>query len=504
MNAAPLTAPPLPRSLAERFFAVAATKPGKVAVHCEDEAITYAELARRARRAAAGLRVRGLQAGEALGVALPNSLEFVVLMLAAAERGIALAPVNTTLPAEALHRAFSVAGAVAAIDSEQAVRALEAEGEAAIAAASVVSPDTMGTGVGANDHLDRPYILTMTSGSTGDPKPIVLSQRTKWMRAWSAAALYGLHENDVVLSSTPLYHSLAERLVLLPLLIGATAVVMRRFAPSHWIATARGREVTFTICVSSQLGALVPLLREGEGVPSLRCVVSSSAALPDHVKLAMLEAVRFEFHECYGASEVAIVSNLHVDARRDKLSTVGTAIPGVEVRIRRDDGSWAGAGEVGEICARTPLAFAGYLGQPGQTAEAMQEGFFRTGDLGRLDDDGYLSYLGRAKELIITGGINVYPADVESAARAFPGVREALACGLPDEALGEIVGLALVPEDRAGFDLKAFRRHCATRLADFQQPRAFKLMDALPLNPLGKIDRRHVKAHFHDPEGNLT
>lgn len=279
---------------------------------------------------------------------------------------------------------------------------------------------------------------------------------------------------------------------------------MRRFAPSHWIATARGREVTFTICVSSQLGALVPLLREGEGVPSLRCVVSSSAALPDHVKLAMLEAVRFEFHECYGASEVAIVSNLHVDARRDKLSTVGTAIPGVEVRIRRDDGSWAGAGEVGEICARTPLAFAGYLGQPGQTAEAMQEGFFRTGDLGRLDDDGYLSYLGRAKELIITGGINVYPADVESAARAFPGVREALACGLPDEALGEIVGLALVPEDRAGFDLKAFRRHCATRLADFQQPRAFKLMDALPLNPLGKIDRRHVKAHFHDPEGNLT
>jgi long-chain acyl-CoA synthetase len=308
----------------------------------------------------------------------------------------------------------------------------------------------------------------------------------------------------VVLSSTPLYHSLAERLVLLPLLLGATAVVMRRFAPAHWMATARERAVTFTICVSSQLGALVPLLREGEGVPSLRCVVSSSAALPDHVKLAMLEAVRFEFHECYGASEVAIVSNLHVDARRDKLSTVGTAIAGVEVCIRREDGTWAEADEVGEICARTPLTFAGYLGQPQKTAEAMQEGFFRTGDLGRIDADGFLSYLGRAKELIITGGINVYPADVESAARAFPGVREALACGLPDEALGEIVGLALVPEDCARFDLKAFRRHCATRLADFQQPRAFKLMDALPLNPLGKIDRRHVKAHFHDPERSLA
>jgi long-chain acyl-CoA synthetase len=485
-------APPLPRSLAERFFAVASTRPGKVAVHCEDEAITYADLAARARHAANGLRLRGLRAGQAIGVALPNSLEFIVLMLAAAERGIALAPVNTTLPVEALHRAFEVASAVAVIDSEDAVRALEAEGAA------------QGDDPAVGDHLDQPYILTMTSGSTGDPKPIVLSQRTKWMRAWSAVALYGLREDDVVLSSTPLYHSLAERLVLLPLMLGATAVVMRRFAPAHWIATARAREVTFTICVSSQLGALVPLLREGEGVPSLRCVVSSSAALPDHVKLAMLEAVRFEFHECYGASEVAIVSNLHVDARRDKLSTVGTAIPGVEVRIRREDGSWAGAGEVGEICALTPLAFAGYLGQPTKTAQAMQEGFFRTGDLGRLDADGFLSYLGRAKELIITGGINVYPADVESAARAFPGVRDALACGLSDEALGEIVGLALVPEDRTRFDLKAFRRHCATRLADFQQPRAFKLMDALPLNPLGKIDRRHVKAHFYDPEGSLA
>ena len=485
-------APPLPRSLAERFHAVAAMRPAKIAVHCEDEAVTYADLALRARRAAAGLRARGLSAGDALGVALPNSLEFVVLMLAAAECGIALAPVNTTLPADALRRAFEVAGAVAVIDSEDAVRVLEAEG------------DATSTHAADDDHLDRPYILTMTSGSTGDPKPIVLSQRSKWMRAWSAVALYGLREGDVVLSSTPLYHSLAERLVLLPLLLGATAVVMRRFAPAHWMATARARGVTFTICVSSQLGALVPLLGEGEGVPSLRCVVSSSAALPDHVKLAMLEAVRFEFHECYGASEVAIVSNLHVDARRDKLSTVGTAIPGVEVRIRRDDGTWAEVDEVGEVCARTPLAFAGYLGQPQKTAEAIQDGFFRTGDLGRVDADGFLSYLGRAKELIITGGINVYPADVESAARAFPGVREALACGLPDEALGEIVGLALVPEDRARFDLKAFRRHCATRLADFQQPRAFKLMDALPLNPLGKIDRRHVKAHFHDPEGSLA
>lgn len=492
-------------SIASRFYAVAATRPDKTAVHCEDEAITYGELAQRARRVAAGLHARGRHAGDVLGVALPNSLEFIVLMLAAAERGIALAPVNTTLPPEALRRAFEVAGAATAIDSEDAVRTLEAEGEAVLAADSAVGASAMpGSTVDADTHLDRPYILTMTSGSTGDPKPIVLRQRTKWMRAWSAVALYGLREDDVVLSSTPLYHSLAERLVLLPLLLGATAVVMRRFSPAHWMATARARAVSFTICVSSQLGALVPLLREGEGVPSLRCVVSSSAALPDHVKLAMLEAVRFEFHECYGASEVAIVSNLHVDARRDKLSTVGTAIPGVEVRILRDDGTWAGVDEVGEICARTPLAFAGYLGQPEKTVAAMHEGFFRTGDLGRLDAEGFLSYLGRAKELIITGGINVYPADVEAAAHAFPGIREALACGLPDEALGEIVGLALVPEDRAGFDLKAFRRHCATRLADFQQPRAFKLMDALPLNALGKIDRRHVKAHFHDPAGGTA
>lgn len=497
-----MSTPPLPRSLAERFFAVAASSPDKAAVHCEAESLTYGALAHRVRAAAAGLASRGLQAGDVLGVTLPNSLEFIVLMLAAADRGLALAPVNTTLPPDALRRAFDIAGATAMIDAEDAVRALEVEGEAVIAAGEMSGDrGVVIAHADANDHLDRAFILTMTSGSTGDPKPIVLSQRTKWMRAWSAVALYGLRDDDVVLSSTPLYHSLAERLVLLPLLLGATAVVMRRFAPAHWMSTVQRHRVTFTICVSSQLGALVPLLRSSDEAASLRCVVSSSAALPDAVKRAMLEAVRFQFHECYGASEVAIVSNLHVDARLDKLSSVGLPIPGVDVRILGDDGQWAAAGAIGEICARTQLAYAGYLGQPEKTAAALHEGFFRTGDLGRLDEEGFLYYLGRAKELIITGGINVYPADIESAARAFEGVRDALACGLEDESLGEIVGLALVPEDRTRFDLKAFRRHCATHLADFQQPRAFKLMDAFPLNALGKIDRRYVKAHFHATEG---
>jgi long-chain acyl-CoA synthetase len=159
----------------------------------------------------------------------------------------------------------------------------------------------------------------------------------------------------------------------------------------------------------------------------------------------------------------------------------------VEIRILRDDDEIAAPGEAGEIACKTPMIFGGYFKRPDLTRAAMWGEYFRTGDIGRLDQDGFLYFLGRKKDVIITGGINVYPADVESAVSEHASVAECAAFPVPDERLGEIVAVAVVPRSPGPFDRRALRFHCAERLADFQQPRKYFVVDALPKNNMGKV-----------------
>jgi long-chain acyl-CoA synthetase len=333
----------------------------------------------------------------------------------------------------------------------------------------------------------------MTSGSTGDPKPIILTQRTKFNRAVAAMQLYGVSAADRVLAATPLYHSLAERLVLIPLLSGGTSILMARFSPSAWLTCVQEQAVTFTIAVSSQLRQIAAQLTAAgeERTAALRCVVSSSALLETPVKAELLAKLRCDFHECYGASEIAIASSLDAEAASTKLHSVGKAAPGVEIRILRENDEVAAHGEAGEIACKTPMVFGGYFKRPDLTRAAMWGEYFRTGDIGRLDEDGFLYFLGRKKDVIITGGINVYPADVETAVAEHPSVAECAAFPAPDERLGEIVAVAVVPSRPGPFDQRALRVHCAERLADFQQPRRYFIVEALPKNSMGKL-MKHV------------
>jgi long-chain acyl-CoA synthetase len=330
----------------------------------------------------------------------------------------------------------------------------------------------------------------MTSGSTGSPKPIILTQRTKFNRAQAAVELYGITAADRTLAATPLYHSLAERLALIPLLTGGTCILMPGFSTSSWLQCVREQQVTFTIAVSSQLKQIAAALAEpgnAAGIASLRCVVSSSALLDADTKAELIGRLQCDFHECYGTSEIAIASNLDSHWARIKTRSVGRAAPGVDIRIIGPAGELLGCGEAGEIVCRTPMAFGGYFRRPDLTQAAMWGDYFRTGDIGRLDADGFLYFLGRSKDIIICGGINIYPADIEEVVNAHPSVRESAAFALPDPRLGEVVGLAIVPMQAQAFDLKQLRFHCCERLADFQQPRQFFLLSALPRNAMGKL-----------------
>lgn len=510
-------------TLSSLFFTHARQTPFKVALICAGKCLSYSELSAQVLRWSQMLDEQGVKRGDALGVLLPNSLEFVVLMLAAANRGIVLVPVHMSLPLAAVRTAFEAGDVRHIVALDGVWRRLQAEADPALqvagvclsvgekvgnvpAVASVFPPQPNASLYEASvGQGTDPYILTMTSGSTGSPKPIVLTQCTKLNRVRAALDLYHGSSQDVVLAATPLYHSLAERLVLIALLQGASLVVMPHFSVSEWIAAVQNHKVSFTMAVSSQLAAVAEHLsvHPPQSPLNLRCLVSSSAPLELPLKQRLIDLLSCDFHECYGTSEVAIASNLSVMADPGKLASVGRAAPTVDVQIIDGEDGVVPLGEPGEIVVRTSMLFGGYYKRPQQTAQAMwKTDYFRTGDLGRLDEEGFLYYLGRSKDLIITGGINVYPADIEAVVTTAGQTSEVAAFALPDERLGEVVAVALVA--RSGlFNLKALRYHCAAQLADYQQPRRWLILDELPKNSMGKILKSELPSIYRAQESAL-
>ena len=245
-------------------------------------------------------------------------------------------------------------------------------------------------------------ILTMTSGSTGSPKPIDISQQNKIDRAMAHIRVYKISKDERILAATPLYHSLAERLVILPLLWGASSILLPRFTPSLWLKCVEEQKPTFTIAVSAQLAQIVEVLKEtkNNSINSFRSIVSSSSLLEENVKMDLIKILKCEFHEMYGASEVSTVTNICFQEAKDKQKSVGKPFDEAKIKILRDEveGDFdtdCNPYEIGEIAVKTKLQCKGYYKQEAMMNAAMIDGFFRTGDLGYLDNDGYLYYAGR-------------------------------------------------------------------------------------------------------------
>jgi len=475
----------------------------KLAIWCDGEQRTYSEFFELVCKYSNYLKDEGVLRKDIIGIPMNNSIESVALIFAAASLGAGIAPINPTLPIDAIDTAFK-AGEVKHIIARRAffnavgkdyienIRGcklcLDSEFEGVdsfskVLTASTEIPDLKDvTG-------EEALILTMTSGSTGAPKPIVLTQKNKIDRADAHISLYSITEEDNVLAATPLYHSLAERLVIMPLILGGTSVLLPRFTPILWLNCVKEQKVTFTIAVSAQLNQVSQLLSSPfiPEISTLRCVVSSSALLEPHVRSELINKLSCDFHEMYGTSECSTVTDINFKEAKDKTNSVGKPLPGVYIRIIDDSNKEVETGTIGEIVVDTPLQCAGYYKMDEAMANAKINGFFRTGDLGRVDGDGYLYFAGRKKEIIITGGVNVYPKDVEEKICQIDGVKECAAFAYSDERLGEVVAVAVVPEDGAEVSRKKVQLFCARNLADFQQPHKIFILTELPRNTMGKV-----------------
>ncbi|KZN39493.1 hypothetical protein N480_01270 [Pseudoalteromonas luteoviolacea S2607] len=488
--------------------------PEKTAVVFKHTFLSYRALDEQVTCVVAYFQHIGLQSGHRVALFAPNGIEYPVVLLAIARMGLAVVPLPISLKGAALEVALKktpVAAVIAwpsisrllldkGLVDQQKLVSFEKRVAGEITWADVLSgtyeslnKSTLPTQEPEPD-VHAPYILTMTSGSTGMPKPIVLSQHCKIMRAKEATEkYYQLDQNDKVLVATPLYHSLAQRGVLMPLLLGATTVIMPKFALQGWLDAIETHKVSFLFAVSAQLESFLAYQGEDYNLSSLRCVVSSSAVLNADSKQALLDKLHCAFHECYGASEVGVVTDFCVSDMPEKNGSVGAPLPFVEVKITDEQRELVAAGEVGEIACKTITGFSGYHKLPEVTEAAYdQSDYFYTGDLGYLDDQGYLYYVGRKKEVISSGGINIFPQDIEAVIKRHPDITDCVAFGCHDQQLGEVI--KVVYEQRGEEDLdRSLRMMCLQELTDYQQPRQLTRLPELPRNQMGKVLRNDVK-----------
>jgi malonyl-CoA/methylmalonyl-CoA synthetase len=334
---------------------------------------------------------------------------------------------------------------------------------------------------------DDPALLMYTSGTTGTPKGALLTHSNLLSSAAALRLAWRWTERDRLVLALPLFHAHGLAVGLNgTLLSGASAVLLPRFDAATVLDAAKAHEATLFFGVPTMYARLAAEPRAAE-LSRLRLCVSGSAPLPAALHRRIEELSGQRILERYGMTEtLMLTSNPHDGERRP--GTVGLPLPGVELRLADGDG------DSGEILVRGPNVFAGYWRNPEATRAVLdKDGWFHTGDVGELDDAGYLRISGRSRELIITGGYNVYPREVEDALTAHAGVAEAAVIGVPDDEWGEVVTAFVVLRD-PHVDVETLQGHARERLAPYKVPRRIHFLDALPRNAMGKV----VKQHLHD------
>jgi acyl-CoA synthetase (AMP-forming)/AMP-acid ligase II len=491
-------------TLAELFEDPRAASPAIISL-APAAAISYRDLADCLEQIGSQLAASGLNPGDCVAISLPNGVEFIALFLAVTWARMVAAPLNPAYKTDELRAAITDLGARAIIAHGDATVAME------VASASVPlwpsNVDSVGKvtleGVprasrARNDGAEPGdvAILVRTSGTTGRPKVVPLTHANVTISARAIAAHYGLNPDDRSLAVMPLFHG--HGLIgaaLSTLASGGTVIVPPRFSASaFWASFVEHRATWYTAVptIHQVLLARADSDRAPFGGP--RFIRSCSAPLAP-VVLANLEK-RFgaPVIEAYGMTESAhqAASN-PLPPRAHKPGTVGFGT-GVEIAIIDEAGEHLPANHAGEVAVRGAQVMSGYRDNPKANAESFIDGWFRTGDLGVLDSDGYLQLTGRIKELINRGGEKISPFEIEAVLQQNPAVAEASVFGMPDPKYGEVVWAAVVPKGDA--DPNRLEAFCKERLAEFKVPKQIRLVSALPKNATGKVVRRDVAALF--------
>jgi acyl-CoA synthetase (AMP-forming)/AMP-acid ligase II len=482
---------------------------GRIAVGSRDTGISAAELLVRARRVA---RVFTEREARRVGFVGLNSDAVPLALFGAAIAGLPFAPVSYRLTDAQLTATLErVAPAVVVIDDDMTGRVDAAEGIDVLTRAQVLDAARDGDGLeGAFVDPDEVAILLFTSGTTGGPKAAVLRHRHLTSYILNSVEFLGAEPTDAQLVSVPSYHIAGVSAVLSCVYGGRRIVYLPDFDAASWLAAVVTEQITHAMVVPTMLGRVLRVVEdERVSLPSLRHISYGGGRMPlELIERAMTLLPEVDFVNAYGLTETSsTITVLAPDDHRlamassdpavhRRLTSVGRALPSVELEIRAPDGSPCAAGDVGEICVRGEQVAGEYLGASALT----DDGWFRTNDAGSLDPDGYLYLDGRLDDVIVRGAENISPGEIEDTLTSHPAVAEAAVVGVPDPEWGEAVAAAVVLEDGADVTEEELRDWVRERLRSTKTPERIQLRDELPYNETGKLLRRVLRDELSGPE----
>jgi long-chain acyl-CoA synthetase len=470
-----------------------------------EAALSYAELDDATARVAGLLRERGLQPGDRVGIMLPNVPQFAFAYYGVLRAGCAVVPMNVLLKEREVAFYLRDPEAKLVFAWHEFAQAAQQGASDAGAECVVVAPGEfeglLGTTAPAAEVAQRTgddtAVILYTSGTTGKPKGAELTHANLARNVEVMLDLFSIDTNDVILGALPLFHSFGQTCALnAAVTSGACLTLIPRFEPGLVLETIQRDRVTVFEGVPTMYMALLNHPeRDRFDASTLRLCVSGGAALPVEVLRGFEQAFGCVVLEGYGLSETSPVASFNHPDRERKPGSIGTPIAGVEMRVVDDQRQEVAQGDVGEITIRGHNVMKGYWNRPEATAEAIDdEGWFYTGDMARIDEDGCFFIVDRKKELIIRGGYNVYPREIEEVLYEHPAVREAAVVGVPHAELGEEVGAAVALKPDAEIGAAELRDFVRDRVAAYKYPRHLWFVEELPKGPTGKILKREIKA----------
>jgi long-chain acyl-CoA synthetase len=490
---------------------VAVRQPHRPALTIGEKTLTYAEVDGAVSALATSLVEQGIAPGDRVALWMPNVPPFAIGYFAILRAGAVVVPVSTLLGLNEVSYILENSGAKALIaahifndltaqlpDKVPGLERVIVWGDKP--ACEVLSFDALCARAPGPEALhpasgDDLAVIIYTSGTTGRPKGAMLSHANLLSNAAACAQVIEVNAQDRFLTVLPLFHSFGATVcMILPILLGAHIVLLPRFNPAEVLQALSGYRITVFAGVPAMYGVLLNVRDlSGMDFAPLRLCVTGGAPCPPKFISAFRERFGALLIEGYGPTEASPVVSVNPPSGMQKIGSTGPAVPGVELGIADEQGTWLAVGEVGEVCVRGPNVMQGYWQAPEATAETVRNGWLFTGDMGRLDEDGYLYIVDRKKDMIIVSGMNVYPREVEDVIYQLPAVGDCAVVGEPSERRGEDVKAFVVLKEGQTLTEEEVLDHCRQHLASFKVPRTVVFAQDLPRSGTGKILKRALR-----------
>ena len=477
--------------------------PEHVAIKLDDLALSYAALDGASAHVVGLLAEHGVGPGDRVGIMLPNVPYFPVIYYGVLRAGAVVVPMNVLLKRREVAFYLTDSGAKVLFAWHGFAEDAQSGAEDAGAECVIVTPGEFERTVGAasprtevvDTDDDDTAVILYTSGTTGTPKGAELTHHNLLRNAKVSRDLFSAGSDAVTLGALPLFHSFGQTCSMnATILAGGTLTMIPRFDPAKALEIIERDHVNIFMGVPTMYGAMLHEPNRGKyDTSQLKLCVSGGSALPVELLKGFEQAFRCKILEGYGLSETSPVASFNHPDRERKPGSIGTPIEGVEMKVVDDEDNEVPRGEVGEIVIRGHNVMKGYWQRPDATEETIRDGWFHSGDMAQVDADGYYFIVDRKKDLIIRGGYNVYPREIEEVLYEHPAVREAAVLGIPHDEYGEEIGAAVTLKEGASATPDELRDFVKEQVAAYKYPRYIWFMDELPKGPTGKILKREIK-----------